>query len=83
MFEELEVVKLKYDLPEHDMKAGTIGTIVMVHIEPYRAYEVELDDEGASAVVTLRDEELLAVSGEDIEALRQRQAAWNYETENL
>ena len=80
MFEELEVVKLKYDLPEHDMKAGTI---VMVHIEPYRAYEVELDDEGAWAAVTLRDEELLAVSGEDIEALRQRQGAWNYETENL
>ncbi len=60
MFEELEIVKLKHDLPEHDMKAGTIGTIVMVHTQPYRAYEVELEDEDAWAVVTLRDEDLLA-----------------------
>ncbi len=75
MFEELEVVKLKHDLPEHSMKAGTVGTIVMVHIKPYRAYEVELEDEDSWAVVTLRDEDLLAVSVEDIEALRQREAA--------
>lgn len=72
MFEELEIVKLKCDLPEHNMKAGTIGTVVMVHTQPYRAYEVEMENEESWAVVTLRDEDLLAASVDDV---RHRDAA--------
>ncbi len=34
MFADYEVVKLRHDLPEHGMKAGTHGTIVMVHHAP-------------------------------------------------
>jgi len=66
MFEELETVKLKRDLPEHNMKAGTIGTIVMVHTQPYRAYEVELEDSDSWAVATLSGEDLLAAAVDEI-----------------
>lgn len=70
MFQELEIVKLKCDLPEHNMKAGTIGTVVMVHTQPFRAYEVELEDEESWAVVTLRDEDLLAASIDEARHLK-------------
>lgn len=68
MFEEYAVVKLKHDLPQHGMKAGTRGTIVMVHHVPYRAYEVELIDTSSDtwAVLTLRDEDLVAVPTDEL-----------------
>lgn len=39
MLNELELVALTRDLPEHGLKAGDIGTIVLVHNIP--GYEVE------------------------------------------
>lgn len=74
MFEEYDVVKLKYDLPEQNLKAGTHGAIVMVHHEPYRAYEVELvDSEGWTlAVLTLKDDDLMAAT---LDELTQNQTA--------
>lgn len=68
MFNDYDVVKLKRDLPEHGLKAGTHGAIVMIHHEPYRAYEVELvDKEGWTlAVLTLKDEDLVAVSDAEL-----------------
>lgn len=39
MLNELELVALTRDLPEHALKAGDIGTIVLVHERP--GYEVE------------------------------------------
>lgn len=67
MFEEYAVVKLKRDLPEHNMRAGTRGVVVMVHEKPYRAYEVELiDDENETwAVLTLHDDDLVAVAADE------------------
>lgn len=67
MFEEYDVVQLKHDLPEHNLKVGTQGAIVMVHTHPYRAYEVELiDDEGWTLeVLTLTDADLLAVAKDE------------------
>ncbi|GAC1405414.1 MAG: hypothetical protein NVSMB56_19760 [Pyrinomonadaceae bacterium] len=57
MFEDYEVVKLTHDLSAYGMKAGTHGTIVMVHHTPTLAYEVELIDKasGNRAVVTLKN----------------------------
>ncbi len=74
MFEEYDVVQLKHDLPEHNLKAGTQGAIVMVHTQPYRAYEVELiDKEGWTlAVLTLEDKDLAAAI---IDGVRQDEAA--------
>ncbi|MBZ0301179.1 MAG: DUF4926 domain-containing protein [Anaerolineae bacterium] len=40
MLEELEIVVLTDDLPEHGLKAGDVGTIVLVHGEA-EGYEVE------------------------------------------
>ena len=69
MFEEYAVVKLKHDLPDHSMKAGTRGTIVMVHHKPYRGYEVELfDAEGDTwEVLTLTDDDLVAVPADELQ----------------
>ena len=39
MIEELEQVVLAVDLPEHRLKAGDVGTVVLVHGQ--RGYEVE------------------------------------------
>lgn len=68
MFADYEVVKLTHDLPEYGMKAGTHGTIVMVHHAPTLAYEVELTDKknGNWAVVTLKDEDLASVTQEEL-----------------
>ena len=72
MFEEYDTVHLKHDLPEHNLKASTRGAIVMVHLSPSRAYEVELvDNEGWTLdVLTLKDEDLVAAT-----AIRHDEAA--------
>ena len=54
MIKELDDVILTCDLPEHDLSAGDIGTVVLVH-RGHNGYEVEftaLDGE-TIAVVTL------------------------------
>ena len=54
MIEELEDVILTSDLPEHGLKRGDIGTVVLVH-QAGKGYEVEfttLDGETV-AIVTL------------------------------
>lgn len=37
---EQSVVRLVKDLPEHGLKAGTLGTVTMIHAAPTLAYEV-------------------------------------------
>lgn len=51
---ELAVVALTTDLPEHGLRSGDKGTVVMVYNED-EAYEVEFtDDEGyTTALLTL------------------------------
>lgn len=44
-FKELDVVRLKQDIPAEKLAAGAIGTIVMKFPEPNEAYEVEFCDE--------------------------------------
>jgi hypothetical protein len=40
-----DVVELVDDIPEHELAAGSAGTIVHVHQSPRLAYEVEFVDE--------------------------------------
>jgi hypothetical protein len=56
----LDVVTLVEDRPEDGLAAGARGTVVHVHDEPERAYEVEfLDPAGrTTAVLTLRPDQL-------------------------
>ena len=44
MFNELDVVKVLEDPPEHGIHAGQEGTIVHIHTIPRIAYEVEFAD---------------------------------------
>lgn len=59
MFKELDVVRLKVDIPEHGLKAGEEGTIVMVH-SGGEAYEVEFVEEGGTtkALVGLKPHQI-------------------------
>lgn len=58
MMEELETVVLQTDLEEHGLKAGDIGTVVLVHYvedggEDRRGYEVEfMTLDGETVAVT-------------------------------
>lgn len=40
MIKELDTIVLAVDLPEHHLKQGDIGTVVLVHRNP-QGYEVE------------------------------------------
>ncbi len=67
MIGELDDVVLERDLPQHGLKRGDIGTVVLVH-DQGRGYEVEftsLDGETV-AVVTLSAREVRAVGRGEI-----------------
>ena len=59
---ELDVVRVRHTLPEHNIAAGAKGTVVMVHDTPGlpRAYEVEFSDsDGATlALATLEQNDI-------------------------
>jgi hypothetical protein len=66
MIRELDSVVLACDLPEHGLKRGDVGTVVLVHTGA--GYEVEfmtLDGE-TLAVVSLRDEQLRPIGRREI-----------------
>ena len=71
MFEEYQVVRLKKNLPEHNLSVGVIGTILLVYdVKPNlpRAYEVEfVDSQGKTlAEVTVFEENI-----EEVEELNK------------
>lgn len=41
MIAELGGVRLLVDLPDHGLKRGAVGTVLMIHTSPSLAYEVE------------------------------------------
>lgn len=58
MIDELETVVLNRDLPEHSLKRGDLGTVVLVH-RGGAGYEVEfvtLDGETLAVVSLSRDQ---------------------------
>lgn len=72
MIDELESVVLNTDLPEHNLRAGDIGTVVMVH-EVGRGYSVEfLTLRGETlAVVTLEADQVRRIEPNEIAHVRQ------------
>jgi hypothetical protein len=66
MINELETVVLTADLPEHGLKAGDLGTVVLVHTQG--GYEVEfmtLDGE-TMAMLSLSPNQVRPVSRREI-----------------
>jgi Domain of unknown function (DUF4926) len=66
MINELDTVVLTTDLPEHSLKAGDLGTVVLVH--RHGGYEVEfitLDGETV-AVVSLSSDHVRPVGRREI-----------------
>jgi hypothetical protein len=66
MINELETVVLTTDLPEHELKAADLGTVVLVH--RHGGYEVEfmtLDGETV-AVVSLSPDQVRPVGRREI-----------------
>jgi hypothetical protein len=75
MIRELECVVLGCDLPEHVLKRGDVGTVVLVHAEG--GYEVEfmtLHGETV-AVISLTEHQLRPVDRHDIVHARTLEAA--------
>jgi hypothetical protein len=58
VFEDLDVVKIQKDYPEHKLKAGNIGTVILQVSS--NEYDVEfVDEEGYTiAVLTLPETDL-------------------------
>ena len=51
MIRELDNVALTIDLPEHGLKKGDVGTVVLLHDN--RGYEVEFMTLGGSTIVVV------------------------------
>ncbi|HML24137.1 MAG TPA: DUF4926 domain-containing protein [Aggregatilinea sp.] len=64
---ELDQVVLTTDIPEHDLKAGDIGTIVLVHGE-HEGYEIEFVTLGGKtiAVVTVTASQVRPIREQEI-----------------
>lgn len=43
-FNEMELVRTLKDFPEHGIKKGEAGVIVIAYTRPQEGYEVEFDD---------------------------------------
>ncbi len=72
MIEELECVVLTHDLPSSGLKAGDIGTVVMVY-KGGEAYGVEfLTLDGYTfALETLRADEVRPARGQEVDQARE------------
>jgi len=70
MIKELDSVVLTVDLPEHRLKKGDVGTVVLPH--DGRGYEVEFGTLGGEtlAVVSLSQDQVRAVAGREIAQAR-------------
>ncbi len=67
MIEELETVVLTSDLPEHGLKAGDIGAVVLVHGSGH-SYEVEFVTLSGDtvAVVTVKPDQVRRIQEGEI-----------------
>lgn len=72
MIEELDRAVLTIDLPEHGLRAGDLGTVVMIH-EGGAGYTVEFVSLGGDtvAVVTLTASDLRPVQPNEIASARE------------
>ena len=72
MIEELSTVVLMADLPEHDLRAGDLGTVVLVH-QGGKGYTVEFTtlDGDTLAVATLAADQVRPTRPNDIAHVRE------------
>jgi hypothetical protein len=72
MIEELSSVVLTQDIEEHQLRAGDVGTVVMVH-QAGAGYEVEFVTLGGNtvAVLTLPGDALRPARADEIAHVRQ------------
>ena len=70
MIRELDNVVLTVDLPEHRLKKGDVGTVVLLHDS--RGYEVEFMTRGGEtlAVVSLLKDQVRPVGSREIAQAR-------------
>jgi hypothetical protein len=47
-----DVVELLVDLPDDDLSAGAVGTVIHIFERPNRAYEVEFVDSNGKTLAT-------------------------------
>ena len=75
MIRELDFVVLACDLPEHSLKSGDVGTVVLAHAEA--GYEVEfITLKGETvAVVSLTQDQVRSVDRHDIAHVRTLEPA--------
>jgi hypothetical protein len=52
-FAELDVVRLKEDIPEMNLISGMIGTILLIFEKPEEGYEVEFANEKGETIAEL------------------------------
>ena len=72
MIKEYEQVVLMEDLPEYELKAGDLGTVVMIHGE-HAGYELEIfsADGRTLDVVTVEAAQVRPVSRRDVLHVRE------------
>ena len=72
MIEELSAVVLTTDLPQHGLRAGDLGTVVLAHAEG-RGYTVEFTTLSGEtlAVVTLTTEQVRPTRSNDMAHVRE------------
>lgn len=75
MISEYNRVVLTVDLPEHQLRAGDVGTVVMIHGD-HAGYELEIfsADGHTLDVVTVSASQVRPVSRHDILHVRERTA---------
>lgn len=73
MIKEYEQVVLTEDLPEHNLKAGDLGTVVMIHGD-HAGYELEiLSADGRTLdVVTVEASQVRTIRRDDVLHVRER-----------
>ena len=71
MMQELDIVALTEDIPEHDLVAGDVGTVVLVHGEG-AGYEVEFMTYWGHtiAVLSLLPSQIRAIGEREVKHVR-------------
>jgi hypothetical protein len=70
-FQELECVVLTRDMPEHGLRAGDVGTVVMVYGSAAAEVEFVLESGHTQALVQLTGADARPVQGGDMPSVRE------------
>ena len=75
MIKEYEQVVLTEDLPDHELKVGDLGTVVMIHGD-HAGYELEIfsADGRTLDVVTVEASQVRPIKRDDVLHVRERSA---------